>query len=101
MKIYTASVLESAVHPHVVATVHATDLDASDTGTGYGDVRYALSSSGGSQSFFEVNETTGVVQLARNTALDRETQSRLSVLVIAYDTPQGKYFLRFYLASLL
>ncbi|XP_033335314.2 cadherin 74A [Megalopta genalis] len=88
---YKISVLESAKPGKTVLTVKATDMDSSVTEQeierGYGEVRYSIT--GENANMFEVDPTSGSIQINVNTSLDREKQSVLRFYAVASDMPQG------------
>lgn len=86
---YRVTVLESDRHPHVIATVKATDLDAvrteKDTLLGYNVIMYSLF--GSHSNLFTIDNRTGEIRIAPGQVLDREKQSVLKLVVVAEDAP--------------
>ena len=84
-KSLTFKVSEDAEIGEVIAKIHATDADEGE----YGKVTYAIDNKDGTDSGFKIDPSTGQITLAQS--LDRETSSRHSVLVQAWDNYQHGY----------
>lgn len=84
---YKAVVVENSKYPENVLTVHAKDADAEwtqqDQEIGFKRIRYSLS--GSNAANFQINESTGLIQIAPNQIIDREKSAEMKFTVIAED----------------
>lgn len=84
---YKAMIVENSKYPQNVLSVHAKDADAErsqqDQEIGFKRVRYSLS--GSNAVNFQINESTGLIQIAPNQTIDREKTAEMKFTVIAED----------------
>lgn len=84
---YKAVIVENSKYPEHVLTVHAKDADAEwtqqDQEIGFKRIRYSLS--GSNAVNFQINESTGHIQIAPNQTIDREKSAEMKFTVIAED----------------
>ncbi|XP_071439918.1 cadherin-87A [Hetaerina americana] len=82
-EVYKAHIPESARYPEQVVTVAAMDKDSVST---WGAVSYSVSGDGA--NLFTVDNSTGVVRVAKGATLDHETKPQVDLLVTATDSGQ-------------
>ncbi|XP_046392719.1 cadherin-23-like [Ischnura elegans] len=82
-EVYKAHIPESARYPEQVVTVSAMDKDSVST---WGTVTYSVSGDGA--NLFTVDNTTGVIRVAKGATLDHETKPQVDLLVTATDSGQ-------------
>lgn len=84
---YKAVIVENSKYPENVLTVHAKDADAEwtqqDQEIGFKRIRYSLS--GSNAVNFQIDENTGLIQIAPNQTIDREKSAEMKFTIIAED----------------
>lgn len=84
---YKAVIVENSEYPENVLTVHAKDGDAEwtqqDQEIGFKRIRYSLS--GSNAVNFQIDENSGLIQIAPNQTIDREKAAEMKFTVIAED----------------
>lgn len=78
---YKTTVSESAVYPHTLLTVLASDKDSGE----FGNIQYSVSGEG--SDTFDIDKKSGTIQIREGVILDREKQASYNLQVIANDSP--------------